>query len=106
MPKCPDFLFFHATGQNINVSIVDPHGHHFADALHKLRGLADFAATHRKSFHPYQIGRAPAQRHSTGPGYPIRAYEMPSRGQKDLETLYQSERASDYLSATHDTMCF
>ena len=28
-----------------------PHGHHLADALPKLRGLADFAATHGESFH-------------------------------------------------------
>ena len=48
---CPDFIFFHGVGQVINVSIVDPHGHHLADALPKLRGLADFAATHGDAFH-------------------------------------------------------
>ena len=48
---CPDFLFFHGDSDNIRVSIVDPHGHHLADALPKLRGLAEFAATHGKSFH-------------------------------------------------------
>ena len=42
----PDFLFFHADSENIKVSIVDPHGHHLAGALPKLRGLAEFAATH------------------------------------------------------------
>ena len=25
---CPDFLFFHGDSENIQVSIVDPHGHH------------------------------------------------------------------------------
>ena len=29
---CPDFLFFHGDSENIKVSIVDPHGHHLADA--------------------------------------------------------------------------
>ena len=48
---CPDFLFFHGDSENIRVSIVDPHGHHLADALPKLRGLAEFAATHGESFH-------------------------------------------------------
>ena len=40
-----------ATTDNIGVSIVDPHGHHLADALPKLRGLAQFAATHGGSLH-------------------------------------------------------
>ena len=35
----------------MKISIVDPHGHHLADALPKLCGLAEFAATHGKSFH-------------------------------------------------------
>ena len=48
---CPDFLFFHGDGEDIKASIVDPHGHHLADALPKLRGLAAFAATHGESFH-------------------------------------------------------
>ena len=48
---CPDFLFFHGDSENIKVSIVDPHGHHLADALPKLRGLAAFAAMHGESFH-------------------------------------------------------
>ena len=48
---CPDFLFFHGDSRNMKVSIVDPHGHHLADALPKLRGIADFAAKHGESFH-------------------------------------------------------
>ena len=48
---CPDFLFFHGDSENVKVSIVDPHGHHLADALPKLRGLAEFAAAHGASFH-------------------------------------------------------
>ena len=48
---CPDFIFFHGNSENMKISIVDPHGHHLADALPKLRGLAEFAATHGESFH-------------------------------------------------------
>lgn len=48
---CPDFLFFHGDGEDTKVSIIDPHGPHLADALPKLRGLAQFAATHGESLH-------------------------------------------------------
>ena len=40
----PDFIFFGRTADGtIEASIVDPHGHHFADSLPKLRGLARYA---------------------------------------------------------------
>lgn len=47
----PDFLFFgtHHDG-TVAVDLVDPHGHHLADALPKLRGLADFAEAYGDSF--------------------------------------------------------
>ena len=48
---CPDFLFFHGDTENIQVSIVDPHSPHLADAIFKLRGLAEFAAANGESFH-------------------------------------------------------
>ncbi|KQS49730.1 DEAD/DEAH box helicase [Sphingomonas sp. Leaf198] len=40
----PDFVFFsqHANG-SIVADIVDPHGHHLADSLPKLHGLAQYA---------------------------------------------------------------
>jgi len=46
----PDFLFFAQNGLQVEVSIVDPHGHHLGDALPKLRGLADFAAEYGDEF--------------------------------------------------------
>ena len=48
---CPDFIFFHREGLNMKVSIVDPHGPHLADALAKLCGLAEFAASYGELFH-------------------------------------------------------
>lgn len=42
----PDFVLFHQTDNGIRPSIVDPHGFHLADALPKLRGLADYATVH------------------------------------------------------------
>ncbi len=35
---------------SLGASIVDPHGDHLADALAKLRALADFAETHGERF--------------------------------------------------------
>jgi type III restriction enzyme len=43
----PDFIFFaEANDGTIAASIVDPHSHHLADALPKLRGLAAYAGRH------------------------------------------------------------
>ena len=42
----PDFLFFAQDGGEIVVDIVDPHGHHLADALAKLQGLSAYAVKH------------------------------------------------------------
>ncbi|KHE75335.1 hypothetical protein AS25_01695 [Kocuria marina] len=40
----PDFIVFdRASNGQVVASIVDPHGHHYADALPKLRGLAAYA---------------------------------------------------------------
>ncbi len=47
----PDFLFFGERDGKVAVSIVDPHSHHLADALPKLKGLAEFAATFGGEFH-------------------------------------------------------
>ena len=47
----PDFMFF-ARNQDgtVAVDLVDPHGHHLADAIWKLRGLAEFAEQYGESF--------------------------------------------------------
>lgn len=47
----PDFIFFGTdhTGQVV-ADLVDPHGHHLADALPKLRGLAAFAEKYQDEF--------------------------------------------------------
>jgi hypothetical protein len=48
---CPDFIFFHGDSDNVRVSVVDPHGFHLADALPKLRGLADYAESFGDELH-------------------------------------------------------
>ena len=93
---CPDFLFFHGVRQNIKVSIVDPHGHHLADALPKLRGLAEFAATHGESFH--RIESVAQVKDGT-----LRVLDLTNPDirkaiaeAKDIQALYLSDRANDY----------
>ena len=93
---CPDFVFFHDDSQNMNVSIVDPHGHHLADALPKLRGLAEFAATHGDSF--YRIESVARVNDGT-----LRVLDLTDpyiresiAAADDILALYLSGRANDY----------
>lgn len=46
----PDFIFFTMLDGKVVTDIVDPHGHHLADALPKLQGLAQYAETHAKTY--------------------------------------------------------
>jgi type III restriction enzyme len=47
----PDFLFFASSDDGtIVVDIVDPHGHHLADSLPKLQGLARYAEAHGAAY--------------------------------------------------------
>ena len=93
----PDFLFFHGDSENIKVSIVDPHGYHFADALPKLRGLAEFAATYGKSFH--RIESVARMKNGT-----MRVLDLtdPSireaikEAAEDIQALYLGGGANDY----------
>jgi type III restriction enzyme len=46
-----DFIFFSTlNGGKVVSDVVDPHGHHFADALPKLQGLAVYAAAHATAY--------------------------------------------------------
>ena len=93
---CPDFLFFHGDGHEMKVSIVDPHGHHLADALPKLRGLAEFAAAHGESFHRIES----VARMKDGALRVLDLTDPKVREAiavaKEIETLYLSGDANDY----------
>jgi type III restriction enzyme len=47
----PDFIFFTTLDDGqVVADIVDPHGHHFSDALPKLEGLALYAEAHSTAY--------------------------------------------------------
>lgn len=46
----PDFVFFAEQDGKVWADIVDPHGIHLADALPKLKGLAEYAKAHASSY--------------------------------------------------------
>ena len=47
----PDFIFFRQQAEGVIIAdIVDPHGHHLADSMPKIRGLASYATSHGAHF--------------------------------------------------------
>ena len=46
----PDFIFFALQDGKVVADIVDPHGTFLADALPKLKGLAEYAKAHSGSY--------------------------------------------------------
>ncbi len=52
----PDFIFFSKLPSGeIVADIVDPHGHHLADALPKIKGLAKYAEKHSDCFRRIEV---------------------------------------------------
>jgi hypothetical protein len=92
----PDFLFFFATPDGkVAVDLVDPHGHHLADALPKLCGLAEFA----EQF-PTEFRRVESIAETDGK---LRVLDLTRddvrhaiRQATDAKALYRSGVAADY----------
>lgn len=95
----PDFLFFFVTPDgNVAVDLVDPHGHHLADALPKLRGLVDFAEQFENEFRRIE---SIAETDGT-----LRVLDLTRSGVRqavrdatDAKALYQSGVAADYSTS-------
>lgn len=92
----PDFVFF-AKQQDgtIVADIVDPHGYHLADALPKLRGLADYAAAHADKFRRVEAIAEVDKK--------LRVLDLTREDMRqavahahDAVSLYRSDLASDY----------
>lgn len=95
---CPDLIFFHGDKSNVKVSIVDPHGFHLADALPKLRGLADFAERFGDQFHRIEAVAAMRDKDKTLRvlDFTDASVRQATRDANDAEALYVSGAASDY----------
>ncbi len=93
---CPDFIFFSGSGDDVKVSIVDPHGFHLGDALPKLRGLADYGANFGSEFH--RIEAVAEMRDKRLRVLDIKSLNVRQaiNEAKDAEALYLSESATDY----------
>jgi hypothetical protein len=92
----PDFLFFFITPDgDVAVDLVDPHGHHLADALPKLCGLAEYA----EQF-PTEFRRIESIAETDGK---LRVLDLTRddvrqaiRQTTDAKSLYRSGVAADY----------
>ncbi len=93
---CPDFIFFHGEADQVRVSIVDPHGHHLADALPKLRALAELAIDPAGVFHRIEaIAKIDNQL--------LRVLDLKSKSVRedinvgsDVAKIYESSSATNY----------
>lgn len=93
---CPDFVFFSGSEDDVQVSIVDPHGFHLGDALPKLRGLANIAVEFADDFH--RIEAIAEMKDKT-----LRVLDLTSDSVRqavhaadDPESLYLSDAAANY----------
>ncbi|MEM8737501.1 MAG: DEAD/DEAH box helicase family protein [Planctomycetota bacterium] len=93
----PDFIFFAKQGKEVVVDLVDPHGVHLADALPKLRGLAEYAKTHAEHFRRFEA--------IAEVGAKLRVLDLAKEQVREevmnatsAEALYKSGTAGDYAS--------
>lgn len=93
---CPDFLFFHGDEGNVKVSIVDPHSHHLADALPKLRGLVAFADAHGDAFHRIEAVARMDDGTLRVLDLTVASVRGAVKNAKDVEALYLGDAAADY----------
>lgn len=92
----PDFVFF-AQGQNgVVADLVDPHGHHLADAMPKLRGLAEFTEAFGSEFRRIE---SVAETNGVYRVLDLKRDQVRAaiKSQHDAKALYESDLASDYL---------
>lgn len=92
----PDFIFFGLDDQGaVAVDRVDPHGHHYADSLPKLKGLAAYAATNG---HHYRRIEAVAEINDTYRVLDLTSPEvqLAVAAAEDAKALYAGNHAYDY----------
>ena len=93
----PDFVFFAKQKDGTVVAdIVDPHGYHLGDALPKLQGLAEYAASHADAYRRVESIAEVDKK--------LRVLDLTREDvreaiahARDAGELYRGELASDYL---------
>jgi hypothetical protein len=93
---CPDFIFFSSDGEDVRVSIVDPHGFHLGDALPKLRGLVEYATEFGSEFHRIEAVAEMTDKKLRVLDLKSLAVRQRINEATDAEALYLSDVAMDY----------
>jgi type III restriction enzyme len=92
----PDFLFFAMNAGHVVVDIIDPHGHHLADALPKLQGLAKYAEKFAEHYRRIEavadVGQGLRKLDMTNGDVRAAVWQASS-----AEALYKSAIAGNYL---------
>lgn len=94
----PDFIFFaRLPDGTVAADIIDPHGIQFADALPKLKGLADYAEEHGAHYRRIEVFAV-----VEGKARVIDLTESSSRAlvrtASTMKEVYGSEAAADYVA--------
>ena len=94
----PDFIFFVRTGEGTVVAdIVDPHGHHLADSLPKLRGLSKYAEANASLFRRIEAVAKIGDRYRMLDLTKLEVREAVSEAAK-AELVYAGPMGQDYLN--------
>jgi hypothetical protein len=91
----PDFIFFSEQDGKVVADIVDPHGIHLADALPKLRGMAEYAQTHAAAYRR-MVAVAEVNGKLRALNLTDVATQQAILQTRDAKTLYKEATASDY----------
>ena len=88
----PDFIFFFRDVEGyVKVSIIDPHDPTRGDALPKLRGFADYAATYSDAFHQVRsVARIDRQRSLRVLDLKSAEIQEAIKGAEDAQALYRT----------------
>jgi hypothetical protein len=94
----PDIIFFVRTGEGTIVAdIVDPHGHHLADSLPKLRGLSKYAEANASLFRRIEAVAKIGDRYRMLDLTKLEVREAVSEAVK-AELVYAGPMGQDYLN--------
>ncbi|PPQ45056.1 hypothetical protein [Rhodopseudomonas palustris] len=87
----PDFIFFvRLDNGSVAADLIDPHGDYLADAMPKLKGLAEYAAGHLETY----------QRIEAVSKIKSRAYRMLDMTKEDVRAAVMAATSAEGLYAS------